>query len=395
MGVTIIKDRKSIGNTPNIDLDATSMGVLAAIQGGNSAEMQNGISVLNALLQPLEKEVERKDGTALPVKVSNHYFMKGGISTDAPEFKEYKDKFDMNRSVGWNVVAFNYDSDTVLAAKRGDIDIDGQKLKAVREVTNVYSKKYLPFSRLKAMITGGTEVNSIISDDGGATSGAAAFARGFGWARGEDYSDFITIVDGDDDGTRNFYRTTKATALSTNDVDDLVDAIRATNHYSEQGIIAIAHPRTLKNYAKLAANDTVTQDDFIFAGQELKAVNIDGVNWISAESMHKDFVLFYDAGMMEELLIRGVEAGDVMQRGLGIIYENNLESWTVLSDLDGAKMRIFPEEWYMPMRLSGGILDVSGTRNDASGFMQDGAGGSIEALEAFVAKLDVQFGREE
>lgn len=390
-GLTIIKGTDSIGNIPNVDLDASSLDMLATIEGGNSTDVQKTMNILNAVLQPMETEVERIDGTPLPVEVTNVFFLKGSVSSDAPEFLEYKSNFELDRAVGYNVVAFNYDAETILASRRGVVDIDARKMKKMKKVTNVYGKKYLPYSRLKALITGSSETSSIPANDGGATSGADAFSRAFGCARGEDFSDFVTKTDPTDDGTRNLYRTTATTSLQTSDVDTLVDIIKETNDYSHQGVIALAHPRIVKEYAKLAANDNATKDQFVF--EDVPSVYIDGVDWVAIDGMSREFVIFYDAGKVEELLVRGVEEGDEMQRGLGVIYENKLQAWQTLKDLDGAKMRIFPEEWYSPMRLSVGILDVSGKagRNDADGEMQDGAGKSIEALEAWVTTMTGYF----
>lgn len=396
-GLTIIKDRRSIGNIPNVDLDPAGMELLGIVEGGNSVDMQNKMNMLNAVLQPMEMEVERRDGTALPVETHNVFFMKGDITTDAPEFLPYKANFELDRSIGYNVVAYNYDSKTLLAAKRGEIDIDAQKIKATRAITNVYSKKYLPYSRLKALITGTSESSTIPTLDPGTTTGAAAMARAFGCARGEDFSDFLTITKGD--GKRNFYRTIKTASWNTTDVDGLVDDMRAVDSYSYQGIVALAHPRTLKNYIKLAANDTATKDTYIFGNQGdvdgVKAVDIDGVYWVGIDGFHEDFIVFYDKGRMEELLMRGVEPMDANQRGLGIVYEGKLDSWSAIGDLDGAKLRIFPEEWYMPHRLSVAVLDTASTRFHTTGYMQDGAGGSVEALEAWVATMNGYFTTEE
>ena len=392
-GLTIIKDRRNIGNIANVDLDPQAMGLLATIEAGNSVDVQRKMNMLNAVLEPMEVQVERKDGTALPVEVSNFFFMKGSISTDAPEFTTYKSKFDINRSVGYNVVAYNYDSETILAARRGIIDIDAEKLKATKGITNVYAKRYLPFSRLKALITGTSVSSTIPTLDNGTTNGAGAMSRAFGCARGEDFSDFLTITKGT--GVRNFYRTTKTTTWATSDVDDLVDQMRAVDGYSYQGIVALAHPRTLKNYIRIAAADNATKDAYIFGEQGdvdgVKAVDIDGVYWVGVDGMHEEFVIFYDMGKMEELLIRGVEVGDEAQRGLGIVYEGKLDSWSVIGDLDGAKLRIFPEEWYSPLRLSVAVLDVSldaGRVEPTNGYME---ANSVTALEAWVSTMNGYF----
>jgi hypothetical protein len=218
-------------------------------------------------------------------------------------------------------------------------------------------------------------------------------SRAFGCARGEDFSDFLTITKGT--GVRNFYRTTKTTTWATSDVDDLVDQMRAVDGYSYQGIVALAHPRTLKNYIRIAAADNATKDAYIFGEQGdvdgVKAVDIDGVYWVGVDGMHEEFVIFYDMGKMEELLIRGVEVGDEAQRGLGIVYEGKLDSWSVIGDLDGAKLRIFPEEWYSPLRLSVAVLDVSldaGRVEPTNGYME---ANSVTALEAWVSTMNGYF----
>jgi len=383
MALTIINGRTSIGNIPNIQNAPNDMlEMVALIEAGNSVTNQNN-NILNAILQPMERSVERKDGTPLPVEVHNVKFSEGGIMTSAKEFRPYMDKLELDRSVGYNVMNFNYDEETLLAAKRGEINLEAQKLKSTKAIMTVHTNKYLPYSRLKAVITGTTLSETIPTLDPGTTTGVFAYTRSFGFARGEDFCDFITVATGD--AKRNFYRTTETGSVADTDITNLADDLEAVDTYSRQGIVAFGHPRTVQNLGSLA-KDTMNQDIEIFG--DVAATNMFGINWVKVPGFHPDFVIMLDMGKTEELLIRGIEKEDADQRGLGIVVMNDLTAFDSVQDLNGAKMRIFPEEWYMAMRLSGGILDTNELRGDVSGYMQDGGGNSVEALELWITTMN-------
>lgn len=382
MALTIYTGRENIGTIPNVEYgNADLQGVFGEIAASNALPVQL-TNTLNMVLAPMEVEVPRKNGSPLPVKVHNVKFTEGGIQTSAKEFRPYMDKFDMTKSIGFNVMNFDYDDDTILEARNNKINLDQKALNTLQNVRNVYINKYLAFQRLKAVITGSSLSDTIPTLDAG-TTGLAGYKRAFGFARGEDYADFLTVSDGVT--TRNHYRTTVTGTLASSDITGLIDDIEDTNMYSGQGIIALAHPRIVQNIA-LLANAPENKDISIF-GEITEAF---GAMWKKVPGMHKDFIIFLDAGYVngnQPLLVRGVEE-DPEQRGIGIIMKDDIKAFKSVIDMNGSKTRIFPEEWYMTYRLAGGILDTNSARFDARGFMQ---AASVTALETWVSTMNGYF----
>ena len=379
MALSIYTGRENIGTIPNVKYgaDEAFKGVLAEIYASNSLEVQFS-NTLNQVLAPMELEVPRIEGTPLPIKVHNIKFTAGTIQTSAKEFRPYLDKFDLEKSQGLNVFNFDYDDETILESRNRKINLDKEAFEALTAVRGTYINKYLPFSRLKALVTGSTQSDTIPTLDAG-TTGLAGYRRAFGFARGEDYADFLTTTGST---TRNFYRTTTTGTLSSLDITNLIDDIEDTNLYSGQGVICLAHPRVVQNIANLS-NAPENKDISIF-GEVTQAF---GADWKKVPGMNKDFIIFLDKGFLSTngspLLIRGVEE-DPEQRGLGIILKDDVKAFKSVIDMNGSKTRVFPEEWYQPNRLGGGILDINSTRGDASGYMQ--AAGAT-ALETWVSGL--------
>lgn len=431
MAMTIYTGRVNKGNIPNVEyMTDETLAILGEIRAGNTVEVQS-LSILNSVLAPMEREVPRKDGSPLPVKIHNVKFTEGGIQTSAPEFRPYLDKFEMNKVPGYNTMAFDYDDETILDSENNGVDLNAKALEQLRAIRTAYTTRYLPFQRLKSILTGSTLVDTapvnygivragsflvgtqyIITESGttdftliGATNsnvgttftatgagtgtGAAevtatgSFTSQFGFARGEDFADFLTVTDGVT--TRNHLRTMKATALVSSDITDLVDDIEDTNMYSGQGILILGHPRTIQNLVSVAS--APENKDIAIFGEVTEAF---GATMKKIPGFHKDFLIFLDMGMMRELLVRGVEI-DPSQRGWGIVRKDDIKAFKSVTDIEGAKVRVFPEEWYMTLRLSGGILDTNPTRYDASGYMQDGTGKSIDALNNWVSGMTGYF----
>jgi len=385
--LSIYTGRENIGTIPNVDYGSASdefVGVFGEIVASNSLPMQF-TTALNMILGQMEIEVPRKEGSPLPVEVHNVKFTQGSIQTSAKEFREYKDKFDTTRSVGYNVMNFDYDDETILQARNNGIDLDARELKKLMKIRNTYINKYLPFSRLKAVITGTTEIDTIPTLDSG-TTGLAGYVRSFGFARGEDYADFLTTTDGVT--TRNHYRTATTATYASTDITTCIDLIEDTNMYSGKGVIALGNPRTVQNVALLAsANEN---KDISMFGELTDAF---GAKWAKVPGMHKDFIIFLDMGYVEAtgqpLLVRGVEI-DEEQRGIGIVMKDDIKAFKSVIDMNGSKTRIFPEEWYQTYRLAGVILDINSARYDAGGVMTSGGASEI-ALNAWVTTMNGYF----
>jgi len=383
--ITIFNGKEGIGTIPNVKYGAGEnfKSVWGEIVASNSLDVQF-TNDLNRVLAPMEIQVPRINNTPLPVKVHNSKFTPGGVDTSAKEFRAYMDKFDMTKSRGYNIFNFDYSDETILEAQNYNIDLDNEALQAMKTFRGTYINKYLPFSRLKSIITGTTQSDEVPTLDSG-TAGLAGYKRAFGFARGEDFADFLTTTDGVT--TRNHYRTTVASTYSSTDITNAIDLITDTNMYSGKGVIALGNPRIIQNLALLA--NAPENADIAYFGN---VTEMFGASFKKIEGFHKEFLIFLDKGYIEQsgtpLLVRGVEVTEA-QRGFGIMIKNNLNSFETVSDMNGSKTRVFPEEWYMTYRLSGAILDIAGgTRADASGTMQEP---SITALENWVTTMNSYF----
>lgn len=363
--------------------------MVTEIKLGNTVERQN-MATLNAVLAPFEKVVPRIQGQRLPVKYHNIKFTEGSITAGAKECRDYIDEFILEKSIGYNVQAFDFSVDTLLEYENTGIDPLAEQVDKISAITNAYRNGYLTSHRLIAMMTGSTLRNTIPTYN----NGSGKFTTQGGWARGEDYADIITSnVTGDT--IRNHYRCIKGTNptnLSLNDLDDLADSISGTDLFGqgssgEEGIIALAHPRTIANIAKLVANDGATKDGFIFGTVAYNEIS--GVKYVGISTFHPDFVLMYDASYGRELILNAVEVSQ-RQRGLALVAKDKAEVFMVASDLNGAKMRIFPEERYVFNRLSGGIISINKAHAESGGVMTAGGAGEI-ALNAWIDKIFTRF----
>lgn len=384
--VTIYTGRENMGNIPNAKYMAPEgMEMLAMIEAGNTVDVQN-LNALNELLSSYEVEVPRIDGTPIPVEEFNVFFTQGTIQSGAPEFRPYIETLDMVESDGYNVIAYNYDGDTIAKARSRGINLMAEATRKVEKAQTVYLNKYLPYHRLHALLTGNTQSSTIPTLDGG----TGGYTRSFGWGRGEDFSSFVPATS-NLAATRNHYRVIKSnTGIGELDITDCIDRIEETDKYTGQGIIAIAHPRTINIVGQLF-NDSANYDDWVIG--EVYGKPILGATWVEMPQMDRDFILFLDRGTLNDLIINGVEK-DGAQRGWGLFMMNNFERFENIEDINGAKLRIFPEERYVANRLAGCILGVNTSFADASGVM--GTSSTAEtALNAFVTKLINSYSRTE
>jgi len=382
--LSIYTGREGIGNIPNIKYGASNdlREIFGEIVASNSIAMQY-TDALNEVLAPMEITVPRKNGSPLPVKVHNVKFTKGGIQTSAKEFRSYMDKFDMSKSQGFNVMNFDYDDETILESRNNEVNLDQEAREKLTTIRGTYINKYLPFSRLKAVITGTTQSDSVPTLDGG-TAGLTGYKRSFGFARGEDFADFLVVTDGVT--TRNHYRALTGATYSSTDITNTIDLIEDTIMYSKKGVIVLGNPRVIQNLALLA--NAPENADIAYFG---KVKEMFGASFKKIPGMHKDFLIFLDMGYINQsgtpLLVRGVEI-DEEQRGMGIVMKDDIKAFKSVIDLGGSKTRIFPEEWYSTYRLSGAILDIKAGRGDGSGVM---IADSVTALETWVSGMDGYF----
>ena len=366
----VLKGRTSVNEIPNFKLGDAGKDILDIIEIGNSKEIQ-GEETLNRILSGIEVEKAVGNGGKLPVEHFNVYFQEGGIETAAPEMKKYIEEFTIKQSMGMNVMAFDYSLEDEVRADNEGVDLNGEAQDKVAKIAHAYTANYLPFARLAALITGCSLTAKCPTKD---TSGDRGYAGAFGALRGEDVSDILLPTA--TDKKRNHYRTIKATALTDEDIYACTRMLSSYRTYSRKGIIALAAPSTIQRvigtvYQAPSNTDKVTVDG-ILPPQPF------GCQWIPVNELEgHDFIIFLDAGRYD-VLLRRVEPSE-KYRGLGILAKDNTTAFKGVTDIEGAKLRIFPEEWYLIGRESVVILDTNSTRNNSDGEMQDGQ--SIAQLE--------------
>ncbi len=381
MALTVIKGRKDVGAYADEAYTSKMDEILMALEHGNSIDVQ-ATNELNAFLQTIEKEVPREEGSPISVKRKNILFQKGGIATTAPEFHAYLDKFEMKTSMGYNVMAYDYSQEDLVRAENHNIDLDTEATENTVDAVKVYQNTYLPFNRLLALVTGCSLTTSIPTKESN-----GKYTRAFGWLRGDNCADLLPATEMEK--VRNHYRVIKGDSVKEDDIYDVVQSIQSFRTYSRQGIVVIGHPRRIQKLAQLYSAPT-NVDKMLLEGVMVKSFL--GVEWFENTAMHPDFLLFLDKGKFD-LLIRGVELSDKF-RGIGIFSKEEIRSFTSTTDKDvmGAKVRIFPEEWYVVLRESGAILDCNGTRKQSTGEM---ATASETELQKYTKGLMESFDLEE
>lgn len=351
---------------------------LVELASGNTIEDQQVVE-LNAVLGAMETVVDRIEGQPLPVKEHNVKFTKGGVQTSAKEFQAYWSKFEMEKSQGYNVQAFDYSDETLFEFKNLGVDVMEKVMDATSGIRGAYINSYLPYIRLKAMITGASTHDSLPAFD----NGTGKFTTSFGFARGESYDAYLppSVTT----KTVNLYRTIKAnTGVAPTDIRGLINAIKNTKSYGKgggmKGILVIGAYDTIQGLASLA-NAPENKDIEIFG----TVTNMYNANFKAVEGMSEDFLIAMDMSYMNKLLVRGVNK-DPEQRGLVFIPKNEIKTFKTYEDITGGKMRIWEEEYYMPYRLSAGILCTNTTAFHSSGLIQ--AGSTAETLlKAWVANI--------
>ena len=355
---------------------------LAELKSGNTVEDQKTVE-LNAVLGAMETEVARIEGQPLPVKEHNVKFTKGGVSTNAPEFQAYWSKFDFQKSSGYNVQAYDFSDETLLEFKNLGINVMDKIMESTEAIKGAYINSYLPYIRLKALLTGASVVDTLPAFDGG----TGKFTTAFGCARGESYDAYLppTVTN----KTVNLYRTVTTNAgVKPADIRALINTIRNTKSYGKgggtRGILVIGAYDTIQGLASMA-NAPENKDIEIF-GEVTKMYNAD---FKAVEGMHDDFLIAFDMSYMNKLIVKGVNV-DPEQRGLVFMPKVDIQEFKTYADIQGGKMRIFEEEYYMPYRLSCGILHTNGANFHATGLIQ--AGSSAEtALTTWVTNITADY----
>lgn len=366
----VLKGRTSVSEIPNFKVEGAGADILDVIEIGNSKEIQ-GEQTLNRILSGIETEKGVGKGAKLPVEHFNVYFQEGGIETATVEMKKYVDEFTIKNSKGYNVMAFDYSLEDEVKADNSGVDLNGEALDKVARITHAYTSNYLTFARLAALITGCSLTAKCPEKD----ASDRGYAGAFGFLRGEDVSDILLPTA--TDKKRNHYRTVKGSTLTDEDIYSCIRILTSYRTYSRKGIMALAAPSTIQKllgtvYTAPTNVDKAVVDAYV-------PPKPFGIDWVGVPEFEgHDFIIFLDAGRYD-ILFRRVEPSE-KYRGLGILTKDNTTAFKGVTDIEGAKLRIFPEEWYLVGREAGVILDTNGTRNQGTGEMDTA---SITALEKF------------
>ncbi len=365
----VLKGRTGASEIPNMQVGNIGAQILDIIQIGNSQEIQS-TEVLNNILSNLEVVKGVSRGSKLPIEHFNVYFQPGGVETASVEMKKYFEAFEMLSSPGYNVMAFDYSLEDEVAKENEGIDLNAEAVDKVANITRAYTANYLPYSRLAALLTG----TSLTAKCPTKTSGDRSYSEAFGFLRGEDASEWLLPTA--KDKNRNHYRTIKGSNVNESDIYGIVRMLSSYRTYSRRGIIALASPTNIQRV--LGSSYTApTNVDEVIVNNNILAPKPFGCEWIGIPELEgHDFIIFLDKGRYD-ILFRRVEPSE-KYRGLGILMKNNITAFEGVTDIEGAKLRIFPEEWYLIGREAGAILDINPSRKNASGEMDTA---SIEALE--------------
>lgn len=341
------------------------------IQASNHSKVL-GAQPLTNFLMAREKVVPRVNGQPLPLEIGNVFFTEGGLNSEARGFDVYYDAWYMKKGKMLEVKAFSHDTKEVLDARNKGLSLLEKDKQDLERIAQLHVNRYSQFVRLLPLITGTSLSTKIPAKD---THGTNPITASFGWVRGENVEDFIPAIYGVK--TANHYRARKSTTVQKKDVTDIVDLLESYSSYSGEGIVAIAHKRTIEDLASIF-NAPVNQDKMGIEG--VVSSSFLGIDWLPISQMHKDFIIFLDKGKMD-LLLHAVNK-DEEQRGFKLIQENINEGFKFDSGANGAKAVVFEEEWYLSSRFAGAILDIGQQQGDG---LMDSA--SETKLQAFAQKI--------
>lgn len=366
----VLKGRTQVSDLPNFVTDGVGAKILDLIEIGNSKEVQS-TEALNSILASIEQMKGVAKGSKLPIEHFNVYFQKGGIESATVEMKKYIEEFTIKHSIGFNVMAFDYSLEDEVQADNHGIDINAEAQDKVAKITRAYTGNYLPYARLTALLTGCSLSAKCPTKD---SDGSRGYSGSFGFLRGEDVTDWLLPTA--KDKKRNHYRTIKGSAISEEDIYSIVRMLTSYKTYSKRGIMVLGSPSNIQKLLGNTYTAPTNIDEVVINGYVPPKPF--GCEWIGVPELEgHDFFIFLDKGKYD-ILFRRVEPSE-KYRGLGILTKDTTATFKTVTDIQGAKLRIFPEEWYLIGREAGAILDIDPTRKDASGEMQDGT--SIKALE--------------
>lgn len=392
MAITTITGKHSKAlERVNVGASESLQEIFNTVVAGNTADVQN-INEVNKVLSAFEKEMPRTSGQAISFEKLNIKFTKGSFQTASREFLSSWNSLRLTKEAPKNVSVLDLSDDTVMAADRGEVDIDGLNTKLTNHIMGMYVNSYLTGHRIHGLLTGNTlsdTIPAIKLDTDEMTYGS------FGFARGGKYTDLVAVGS---NPIRNHYRcieATSATAVQSKDIMNAIKSIKTTKMYGkgggQKGVVVLGEYFTIQQIAN-NFNDTVNKDlQFgLNTDDTIQVKSMYGADFISMEGLHPDYLIFLDKSYMNgNLVIHGVE-NSVDQVGLGMKFKTDLSTFVSIRDMQGVDMILFPEERFTVEKLSGVILDVNPDHFDSAGII--GAGSTAETqLNQYIADLKAEY----
>lgn len=378
--MTIISGNRAETLNPELFGNDISKVIALSIVAGNSNISDANTKIVN-ILAPNIKDIIRVDGQRIPIETHNVYFTQGSYSTEVSEFGHKISSFQLKEGEGYNAKVFKHEMEEVLGAKNNGINLVEKDMRDIQKYSRVYTRIMKPNKRLLALLTGQSEV-TVIPKEKNKTD---KYESDWGALRGEDNTDFLNPIKVQYKNWSH-YRGLKDTELSTEDIFECSDLIKAYNNYSGDDIYALASPRTIYLLGSLY-QDAKNLDSTLVDGE--KVYNVAGVKFIEISNMSDDFILFYDSGCLD--LILHAENKDENQRGLALITEKDLKAIETPYDMNGMKMRVFAEEFLVLRREALVILDIKNKGKSDLGKEGWMADKGATALETFCKQLKKSF----
>lgn len=372
--LTVLSGRMSTTLIPNFKYEGVGADILKLIEIGNDVGIQSQYS-LNSLLATIEMQEGVGRGAKLPIEHFNVYFQKGGIESASVGMMSYIEEFTLEQSEGWNVMAYDYSVTDMYNAENEGIDLNADAVRKTSRAINAYQANYLAFSRLCALITGSNRRATLPTED---TNGTKEYTEQFGFLFGEKPTDFLNPTAKDEQ--KYHYRGIKGDVLSKTDIYDVIKLLSSYRTYSKKGIMALASPSVIYDLIGDVVVDTMNKDEHTLGGLSSTVVPRPfGCRWVSVPELEgHDFIIFLDEGR-KDIVFRRVEKSPKF-RGIATISQEKIPTFNSLVDIKGAKLRIFPEEWYLIRREAGAILDIKNKATGVNGKISDTGKTALEAL---------------
>lgn len=342
--------------------------IIDALAHGNSPIMQLA-NPTNAYMDTFIKEVPAKLGQRVPVETFNIRWSEGGLVSDAPQFNVYRSHFKLKKQ-SFKILGFKHEIEDVRKAKSSGVNLLAQDAENVTRARNNYMNTFLPTVKIQTLISGDSSSTSLpVLNNGG------SYADQIGLLRGEDCSDILQPYVANKNV--NMLRAKKSSALSAEDVFDIVQSLRDFTTNAGCIVEGLGSPRSiwaLKQTLSYEKNiDTATADGI--PAQKIATVNFVEINGLP------DGFLFFIARTADPIIFKAVDSNED-NRGLQLVGLQGVSNIKDASALNGAYLEIAEFGMHLLKREAVGILDI--TTANGTGLMTSTG---VTTLETFLSTV--------